>query len=123
MQPNSWNQLSVSSRRTLQWAGALARYRAEQTGKDPASSEADAFDLLVGMLLEHPLDAEPKLLLEHFHLVPGQVLPADYMRPSPEAIERHMRAISAGKAARTGSRVRPDGVKVRVCKRCGADID
>ncbi len=27
------------------------------------------------------------------------------------------------KATRTGSRVRPDGVKVRVCKRCGADID
>jgi large subunit ribosomal protein L24 len=28
-----------------------------------------------------------------------------------------------GKATRTGSRVRQDGVKVRVCKRCGADID
>jgi len=28
-----------------------------------------------------------------------------------------------GKAARTGLRVRQDGVKVRVCKRCGADID
>ena len=27
------------------------------------------------------------------------------------------------KPARTGARVRPDGVKVRVCKRCGADID
>jgi large subunit ribosomal protein L24 len=27
------------------------------------------------------------------------------------------------KAARTGARVRPDGVKVRVCRRCGADID
>jgi large subunit ribosomal protein L24 len=27
------------------------------------------------------------------------------------------------KATRTGTRVRPDGVKVRVCKRCGADID
>ena len=27
------------------------------------------------------------------------------------------------KAVRTGTRVRPDGVKVRVCKRCGADID
>jgi large subunit ribosomal protein L24 len=25
--------------------------------------------------------------------------------------------------ARTSLRVRPDGVKVRVCKRCGADID
>lgn len=28
-----------------------------------------------------------------------------------------------GKATRTGARVRPDGVKVRVCKRCGVDID
>ena len=28
-----------------------------------------------------------------------------------------------GKATRTRHRVRPDGVKVRVCKRCGADID
>jgi large subunit ribosomal protein L24 len=28
-----------------------------------------------------------------------------------------------GKATRTGLRVRPDGVKVRVCKKCGADVD
>jgi large subunit ribosomal protein L24 len=28
-----------------------------------------------------------------------------------------------GKATRTGVRVRPDGAKVRVCKRCGADVD
>ena len=28
-----------------------------------------------------------------------------------------------GKATRTGARVRPDGAKVRVCKRCGADVD
>jgi large subunit ribosomal protein L24 len=28
-----------------------------------------------------------------------------------------------GKASRTSTRVRPDGVKVRVCRRCGADID
>ncbi len=27
------------------------------------------------------------------------------------------------KATRTTTRLRPDGVKVRVCKRCGADID
>lgn len=27
------------------------------------------------------------------------------------------------KATRTGVRVRSDGVKVRVCKRCGADVD
>ena len=28
-----------------------------------------------------------------------------------------------GKATRTGLRIRQDGVKVRVCKRCGADVD
>ena len=28
-----------------------------------------------------------------------------------------------GKPARTGMRVRSDGVKVRVCKRCNADLD
>ena len=28
-----------------------------------------------------------------------------------------------GKATRTGVRVRQDGIKVRTCKRCGADID
>ena len=94
MEPPVLNQLSTSSRRALLWAGALARYRAEQRGEDPSSSAADAFDLLVGMLLEHPDDAEPKLLLEHFHLVPGQVLPADYPRPLPEAIERHMRMLA-----------------------------
>ena len=27
------------------------------------------------------------------------------------------------KATRTGVRVRPDGAKTRVCKRCGADVD
>jgi large subunit ribosomal protein L24 len=30
---------------------------------------------------------------------------------------------SCSKATRTGVRIRQDGVKVRVCKRCGADID
>jgi large subunit ribosomal protein L24 len=28
-----------------------------------------------------------------------------------------------GKPSRTGNRIRNDGVKVRVCKKCGADID
>jgi large subunit ribosomal protein L24 len=28
-----------------------------------------------------------------------------------------------GKATRTGVRVRNDGAKVRVCKKCGADVD
>jgi large subunit ribosomal protein L24 len=28
-----------------------------------------------------------------------------------------------GKATRTATRVRTDGIKVRVCKKCGADVD
>jgi large subunit ribosomal protein L24 len=28
-----------------------------------------------------------------------------------------------GKPSRTGARIRNDGVKVRVCKKCGADVD
>jgi large subunit ribosomal protein L24 len=30
---------------------------------------------------------------------------------------------ACSKPARVGMRFRPDGIKVRVCKRCGADID
>lgn len=30
---------------------------------------------------------------------------------------------SCNRPARVGFRFRPDGVKVRVCKRCGADLD
>ncbi|GGO87247.1 hypothetical protein GCM10011348_39990 [Marinobacterium nitratireducens] len=85
-----WSQLSISSRHALQWAAAMARYRAERSGGDPESSAVDAFDLLVGMLLEHPLDAEPLVLLQHFQLVPGQLLPPDYPRPALETLERHL---------------------------------
>ena len=30
---------------------------------------------------------------------------------------------SCGKPTRVGTRVRPDGVKTRICRRCGEDID
>jgi hypothetical protein len=89
------SNLSISSRRSLMWAGALSRYRSEQRGEDPSSAAVDAFDLLVGMMLEHPDDSEPRQLLEHFHLSPGQALPPDYPQPLPEAIERHMRMLPA----------------------------
>ena len=95
MQQDTLSHLSISSRRSLMWAGALSRYRAEQLGQDPNSAMADAFDLLVGMMLEHPEDSEPKQLLEHFHLSPGQALPTGYPLPLPEAIERHMRMLPA----------------------------
>jgi len=52
--------------------------------------------------------------------VPGSVV----TREAPLHVSNVMVVCSeCGKAARTGSRVRQDGVKVRVCKRCGADID
>jgi hypothetical protein len=93
MQQDLMGNLSFSSRRSLMWAGALSRYRSEQIGEDPNSAAADVFDLMVGMMLEHPDDSEPKQLLEHFHFSPGQALPPNYPQPLPEAIERHMRLL------------------------------
>ncbi len=95
MESPLFSKLSISSRSMLMWAGALSRYRAEQRGEDPSSAAADAFDLLVGMMLQHPDDSEPMQLLKHFHLSPGQALPPDYPHPLPEAIERHMRMLRA----------------------------
>ena len=95
MQADLMANLSISSRRALMWAGALSRYRSEQLGEDPSSAAADAFDLMVGMMLEHPEDSEPKQFLEHFHLSPGQALPPEYPQPLAEAIERHMRMLPA----------------------------
>ena len=52
--------------------------------------------------------------------VPGSVV----TREAPLHMSNVMVVCSeCSQATRTGRRVRPDGVKVRVCKRCGADID
>jgi large subunit ribosomal protein L24 len=52
--------------------------------------------------------------------VPGSVV----TREAPLHVSNVMIVCKeCGKAARTGRRIRQDGVKVRVCKRCGADID
>ena len=52
--------------------------------------------------------------------VPGGIL----SREAPLHVSNVMVVCKeCGRAARTGVRVRPDGAKVRVCKRCGADID
>ena len=52
--------------------------------------------------------------------VPGGIV----TREGPIAISNVMVVCkSCNKATRTSIRVRQDGVKVRVCKRCGADID
>jgi large subunit ribosomal protein L24 len=52
--------------------------------------------------------------------VPGSVV----TREAPLHVSNVMIVCSeCGKATKTGHRVRQDGVKVRICKRCGADID
>ena len=51
---------------------------------------------------------------------PGGIL----VREAPMAISNVMVVCKeCAKATRTGLRVRQDGIKVRICKRCGADID
>jgi large subunit ribosomal protein L24 len=53
-------------------------------------------------------------------MVPGGIME----RPGPMDASNVMIICSeCSKAVRTGARVRADGVKVRVCKKCGADID
>jgi large subunit ribosomal protein L24 len=52
--------------------------------------------------------------------VPGQIME----REAPlHASNVMLICKSCNKAARTSVRVRSDGAKVRVCKRCGADVD
>jgi large subunit ribosomal protein L24 len=52
--------------------------------------------------------------------IPGAIM----TREAPLHISNVMLVCKeCGKAARSSLRVRPDGVKVRVCKNCGADID
>jgi large subunit ribosomal protein L24 len=55
----------------------------------------------------------------------GQIVPGGIVtREGPLDASNVMIVCSeCGKAARTGARIRPDGVKVRVCKRCGVDVD
>jgi large subunit ribosomal protein L24 len=55
----------------------------------------------------------------------GQLVPGGIVtREGPLDASNVMVVCSeCGKAVRTGARIRPDGVKVRICKRCGADID
>ena len=55
----------------------------------------------------------------------GQMVPGGIVtREGPLDASNVMLVCSeCNKAVRTGARIRPDGVKVRVCKKCGADID
>ncbi len=103
MESNIWSQLSESSRRTLYWAAALANIRAFDGKTTEAIAEINTFDIFLGMLLEHPRDAEPRILLEHFHLTPVQVLPVEYPKLSREAIELNMLHVSPEKAMQLDS--------------------
>ncbi len=94
MDSNHWTRLSFSSKRAFFWASAIANLRAAESSIPPTVIQISAFDILVGMLLEHPKDAEPKILLDHFQLTPGQVLPPDYPRLSKESLERHLPFVS-----------------------------
>ncbi len=87
-------QLSQSASQALQWAGVLARFRAEFAGDDPNSAQTDSFDLFLGMMLAQPDLSEPGVLLSHFHLTPGQVLPDDYPRPAADDLRRHLAAVA-----------------------------
>jgi large subunit ribosomal protein L24 len=52
--------------------------------------------------------------------VPGGIVVKD----APVAVSNVMLLCKeCSQPARVGSRIRPDGVKVRVCRRCGADVD
>jgi len=95
MDAPSFGPISSSSRGALLWAGALAGLRVEAATESSIPPEANSFDLLVGMLLEHPKDGEPLHLLRHFDLSAGQLLPGSYPRPSPDALQRALAALPA----------------------------
>lgn len=81
------NQLSVSSKKAMHWAAVMVALRSEHS-KESTQQGVNVFDLFVGVLLSHPSDSEAKILLEHFGLLPGQVLPDDYPLPDEKNVQR-----------------------------------
>ena len=92
--PEVWQQLSRSSKLALRWAGAAARARNERNGRSPDNAEVDEFDLLVGILLAHLRDSEPRALLAHVGATAADLLPLEYSLPTEALLERHVRAVS-----------------------------
>lgn len=80
----AWETLTQSSRTALRFAEAIASLRLDQP--DSRGSELDTFDLLVGLVLSHPRDSEPRALLEHHGLTLADVLPDGYPRPSAQVL-------------------------------------
>jgi predicted nuclease with TOPRIM domain len=95
MDPGFIDKLSTSSRHVLQWAEGLAKHRAEKSGYDATSYEVDTFDLFIGMMLEHSQpDSEPNVFLNHFNLIVGQLLPANYSTPTVNELQRQLDHVS-----------------------------
>lgn len=97
MQFDYWSELSISTRRALQWASAMARFRAVEQGDDAEKAAVDSHDFLVGMVLSHPHDAEAVILLKHFGFNLGHVFPSNYRRPAPENLEHHLKGVSGSR--------------------------
>ena len=72
-----WDRLTISSKRAMRWAAAVAEARAPKTS-------ADALDLLAGIMLAHPVDSPARQVGEHFDIPPGAVLIRDGV-PVPDA--------------------------------------
>ncbi len=88
MQEATWAELSVSSKKALRWAAAMARSRADRAGLPVEEVEANEFDLLTGIMLSHPGDSEARQLLDHVGASAVDVLPPDYPMPGKE-LERY----------------------------------
>jgi hypothetical protein len=94
MQETVWDELSASSKQALRWSAAMARLRADRVGRSVDEAEADEFDLLVGLMLSHPGDSEPRQLLAHVGASAADVLPPDYPVPGKE-LERYSAEVPA----------------------------
>ena len=84
VQGTVWEELSHSSKNALRWAGAMARLRADRTGGPSEGVEADEFDVLVGVMLSHPGNSEPRQLFAHIGASAADVLPPDYPIPGSD---------------------------------------
>ncbi len=59
--PGYWDLFSISSKKALQWAAAMASLR-NSRGSDASGQTVDVFDLFVGILLANPDDSEAGIL-------------------------------------------------------------
>ena len=75
---SGWDRLTISSKSALRWAWGAAVLR---TGHDPPSASVNSYDLLLGIMLAHPGDSLPRVVMEHFDIPPGSILAHAYPRP------------------------------------------